>query len=98
MTLRKFLITTTTASLLMTSVPIGISAIVAIQQHSSRIWDVYDSLPLLWFPVSMLLAVASLVFCSVSFYRRDFGIGIFALLGGLSVFVSLWIMPSANVP
>jgi hypothetical protein len=97
MTLRTFLLTTTSASLLMTSVPIGICALVATQQHSSRIWDVFASLPWVWFPVSMLLAVASLVFCSVSFYRRDFGIGIFAFLGGLSVFFSLWIMPSANV-
>ncbi len=97
MTLRQFLITTTTVSLLMTSIPIGIGAIVAFQQHSSRIWDVYDSLPWIWFPVSMLLAVASLVFCSISFYRRDFGIGIFAFLGGLSVFFSLWFMP-ANIP
>jgi hypothetical protein len=81
----------------MTSVPIGISAIVAISRHSSRIWDIVESLPWVWSPISMLLAVVSLVFCSVSFYRRDFGMGIFALLGGLSVFFSLWIMPSANV-
>ena len=96
MTLRTFLLTTTTASLLMTSVPIGICAIVANQQHSSRIWDVFDSLPWVWFPASMLLAVAALVFCSVGFYRRDFGVSMFALLGGSSVFFSLLVLEGSK--
>lgn len=95
MTLRKFLLTTTTASLLLTSVPIGLCAVVATQRHSSRIWEVFVSVSLV---ASMILAVASLVSWSVSFYRRDFGVGIFALWGGLLVFFSLWIfIGSINV-
>jgi hypothetical protein len=83
----------------MTSIPIGICAVVAAQHHSSRIWDVFAALPWIWFPVSMLLAVAALVFCSVGFYRRDFGVSIFALLGGVSVFFSLYILAgSISVP
>jgi hypothetical protein len=99
MTLRTFLFTTTSASLLMTSVPIGICALVATQQRSSRIWDVFASLPWVWFPVSMLLAVAAIVFCGVGFYRRDFGVSIFALLGGVSVFFSLYVLAgSISIP
>ena len=99
MTLRMFLLTTTSASLLMTSVPIGICALVATQQHSSRTWDVFASLPWVWFPLSMLLAVAAIVSCGVGFYRRDFGVSIFALFGGLSVFFSLYVLAgSVSVP
>lgn len=98
MTLRTFLLATTTATLLLTSVPIGLCAVVATQQRSSRIWEVFISLSSVSFLASMILAVASLVFCSVSFYRRDFGVGIFALWGGLLVFFSLWIfIGSINV-
>ena len=98
MTLRTFLLITTTASLLMTSVPIGICAIIAALWPSSRLSDVVGLLAWLGLPAS-LLALAAFVFCGVGFYRRDFGVSIFALLGAVSVFFSLWhLARSINTP
>jgi hypothetical protein len=44
----------------------------------------------------MLLAVVAIVFCGVGFYRRDFGVSIFALLGGSSVFYSVLVLEGSK--
>ena len=91
MTLRTFLIKATTANLLFAWIPVICCAIVAAIQHSERAWDVYPFFPALWSRVLMVLALATFVLSSVSFYRRDFVVGTFALVGSGLVFLSFWV-------
>jgi hypothetical protein len=90
MTLRKFLIGATSVSLCMTWLPAGICTIIAAQQHSDHIWYLFASVHYVWFLLALLLAAASLVLCAVSFYRRDFAVGCFALVGSLAVLSVGW--------
>jgi uncharacterized membrane protein YecN with MAPEG domain len=90
MTLRRFLVALTSASLCMTWLPAGVCFVVARLQHSNRAWGVFASFPRPWFKSALILAVVSLVLCGVSFYRRDFAVGFFALLGSLAVLSTHW--------
>jgi len=99
MTLRRFLIGATTASFLLTAVPIIVCALVAALQHSDAAWyaawhflDSVASFSTVWLLASILLPIAVLIFSTISFLRRDFMVGVFAVCGSLSALVCLWIL------
>jgi len=93
MTLRTFLIKATTANILFAWIPVIGCAILATIQHSSSAWDVFPFFPRFWHATLALLAVTTFVLGFISFYRRDFIVGTFAVGGSFLVFFAFWITP-----
>ena len=66
-------------------VQVIIGAFVAIRQHSSTAEASFASFPHFWFIAAQLFALVGFILCSVSFYRRDFLVGLYALVGSACV-------------
>lgn len=61
-------------------------------RYSSRAQEAFVSFPHYWFIAALLFAFIAFVLSGVSFYRRDFLVGSYALLGIVSAFVYLDVM------
>jgi hypothetical protein len=80
----------------MLGVPWIVGTLVARRKYYSWAEAAVASFPHFWFLASLLLALIAFIFCSVSFYRRDFLIGSYALLGGISAFVYIYVVVRAT--
>ena len=86
MTLRTFLIKATTANLLFAWVPVIGCVLVGVIQRFRMAWEVLSCFPRIWATALAVSAVVTFVLSSISFYRRDFLVGLFALSGSFLVF------------
>ena len=79
----------------MLGVPLVIGTVVARRNYYSWAEAAFAFFPHVWFVASLLLALLAFVLCSVSFYRRDFIVGSYALLGSISAFVYVYLVGSS---
>ena len=74
----------------MLAVPLIVGTLVARRRYYSWAEAAFASFPHFWLVASLLLALIAFIFCGVSFYRRDFLVGSYALLGGISAFACIY--------
>jgi hypothetical protein len=88
MTFRLFLFSIATASLSILTLPVAIFWLISIRQHSTDIWERMGNFPSAWFLAAHLSTLLALLLSGVSFYRRDFIIGSYAIFASVLGFLS----------
>jgi hypothetical protein len=69
--------------------PVAICALAGGHEYLLPAQTAFSSFPHFWFTVSLVFTLIALMFCGVSFYRRDVWVALYALIGGVFVFAYL---------